>query len=124
VPHAIQCIDCGALGPESPCPRCRRRRNKERAATSFYQSPEWRRLSAEARRLNGDACAICGSTQRPTTHHLKNRRTEEGRDEMSNFVILCGAGAIGVSWNSCHSQYEADKRAGKDTELRRRVEFL
>lgn len=41
-----------------------------------------------------------------------------------NFVILCGAGAVGMPWESCHSQYEADKRAGKDTELRRLVESL
>jgi hypothetical protein len=45
-------------------------------------------------------------------------------DVQENFLILCGAGAVGVPWESCHSQYEADKRNGKDTELRRLVESL
>jgi hypothetical protein len=45
-------------------------------------------------------------------------------DVQENFLILCGAGAIGVPWESCHNQYEADKRAGKDTELRRLVDSL
>lgn len=123
MPIAVRCIDCGRHKPESPCADCKRKRNRKRAATSFYQTPEWRRQRAEARRTQGDECIFCGSTERPTTHHKDGRR-EGGRDVQSNYAILCGAGAIGVPWNSCHSQFEADKRAGRDTELRRFVEAL
>lgn len=123
MPHAVRCLDCKRLSSESPCPRCQRARNKARAATSFYQTPEWRRIRAQAQRLNGRACAVCGSTERPTVHHREGR-SEGGMDVQENFLMLCGAGAVGVPWRSCHAQYEADKRAGKDTELRRLVEGL
>lgn len=123
MPIAVRCIDCGRPKPESPCADCKRKRNKARAKKSFYQTPEWRRQRAQARRDQGDECIFCGSTERPVTHH-KTGRKEGGKDVQSNFVILCGAGAIGVPWRSCHSQYEADKRAGRDTELRRFVEAL
>lgn len=123
MPHAVRCIDCGHPSPESPCSGCRRRRNQKRASESYYQTPEWKRKRAAARRRLGDSCAICGSTERPITHHRKGR-AEGGEDVQGNFMILCGAGAIDQPWDSCHSQYEADKRAGTDTELRRLVEAL
>lgn len=59
-------------------------------------------------------CAICPSTYRFTVHHKVNRE-EGGPDTLDNLVGLCG---------KHHTQYEADRRAGKPTQLRRLVEAL
>lgn len=123
MPRATLCLGCGATVSlteirKGRCPACRRRQN----AQDFYQSPQWRRLARRAKRLHG-ACAICGSTSRLTAHHAHARR-KGGPDTEENIVLLCGADAVGMPWDSCHSQYEADKRTGKNTELRRLVDAL
>jgi len=121
VPHATVCLDCSkpTLNPKKGrCPECQRERDRN----DYYQSPEWRRIAAAAKRRHRE-CAICGSTQRLIAHHSHARR-EGGPDKEDNIVLLCGAGAIDCEWRSCHSQYEADKRTGKDTPLRQLVEAL
>lgn len=117
---AVICLDCGRPTTEAKrgrCPSCRRERRRK----SHYQSPAWKRMAARARR-DGE-CAICGSRKRLVVHH-KQARKEGGQDDESNFALLCGEGAIAQKWDSCHSQYEADKRLDKDTDLRRQVEAL
>lgn len=110
MPHATICLGCGRItgnAPKGRCPSCQRERDRN----DFYQSPEWRQLAARAK---ADACDICAGSERLTAHHSHARR-DGGPDKEDNIVTLCG---------SCHSQYEADKRAGKDTELRRLVDAL
>lgn len=122
MPHATPCLDCGAPTPfpkKGRCPQCQRERDRN----DYYQSAEWRRIAAHAKRRGGGACAICGSTERTIAHHSQARR-EGGTDAVPNIVLLCGSGAVGMPWLSCHSQYEADKRTGKHTELRKLVESL
>jgi hypothetical protein len=80
---------------------------------SFYQSKDWKRMRRQAHQP-GDACAICESTERLTLHHKQGRR-RGGLDVLENLIWLCGAH---------HSQYEADLRGNRDTELRRLVEAL
>jgi 5-methylcytosine-specific restriction endonuclease McrA len=112
VPHALVCLDCGDVTTEPRkgcCPDCARARDR----ADPYQSPEWR-AKAKALKKRLRECAICGGTERLTAHH-KQARKAGGPDEEANLMLLCG---------SCHSQYEADKRAGKDTELRRLVDSL
>src|SRR4051794_17293174 len=114
MPHATLCLDCRrpAQCVRGRCPDCTRARNQ----ADYYQSPEWRRLR-KAARARADECAICGSTTRLIAHHSRGR-AEGGADDLQNVrVLLCGAEAIGKPWLSCHNQYEADKRTGKDTEL-------
>jgi HNH endonuclease len=121
MPHAVPCLDCNRPtdpGKKGRCPDCQRGRDR----ADYYQSAEWRRIAAAAKRRGG-ACAICGSPERLIAHHSHARR-EGGPDKEDNIVLLCGAGAIGCEWLSCHSQYEADKRTGKDTPLRLLVEAL
>lgn len=121
MPRAVLCLGCGRPSTKvtkGRCPRCRL--EKDRADP--YQSPEWRRISKEARDRIVE-CAICGSRKRLIVHH-RHARKEGGADVQENFMGLCGEGAINMPWRSCHSQYEADKRTGKDTWLRRTVEAL
>jgi 5-methylcytosine-specific restriction endonuclease McrA len=122
MPHATPCLDCGQPAPslkKGRCPNCQRERDRN----DYYQSPEWRRIAREAKQRGGNECAICGATTRLIAHHVHARR-DGGPDTKENTVLLCGAGAIGCEWQSCHNQYEADKRTGKDTPLRRLVEAL
>lgn len=122
MPRAVSCLGCGRPTPHAVkgrCPECRRELDRN----DFYQSPEWRRIARAAKADPDAACTICGSTKRLIAHHSHARR-EGGPDTKENIVLLCGEGAIGCDWQSCHSQYEADKRTGRDTELRRLVEAL
>jgi hypothetical protein len=122
MPRATLCLSCGRpFWPykKGRCPECQSARDK----ADFYQSQEWKRIAKEARRRGGNECAVCGSRGRLIVHH-KRARKEGGPDVQENFVLLCASGAIGMSWDSCHNAYEADKRTGKDTELRRIVEAL
>lgn len=94
----------------SRCRACRRKK----AAESFYHSPEWKRLRRAKRGEGNAACAICESTERLTLHHRQGRR-RGGLDVLENLIWLCG---------THHSQYEADLRGQRDTELRRLVDAL
>ena len=113
MPHSGPCIVCGHLHPTSPCPVCKQKRDKRRNQASPYQTPTWKRLAAQAR-WQQRSCAVCDSTHRLTAHHREARK-EGGPDDLSNLLVLCG---------SCHSQYEADKRNGRDTPHRRLIEAL
>ena len=111
MPLTVPCLDCGCL-IERPirgrCLSCR----KEQNSNDFYQTKKWRR---QRRKVKAKTCDICPSTERLTAHHSKPR-SEGGSDAPENLkVTLCGKD---------HSQYEADKRAGKDTELVRLVDAL
>jgi 5-methylcytosine-specific restriction endonuclease McrA len=123
MPRAVLCLDCGR--PYWPhrkgrCPECQAKVDR----ADYYQGDEWKRIRAEARRRGGDECAVCGARGvRLITHHKKPRK-EGGADTQDNLLLLCGEGAVGMPWDSCHSQLEADRRLGKDTELRRLVEAL
>ena len=98
-----RCLTCATLiHTGSRCPAC--------TAASPYQQPTWRRFTKHAK---ADACAICNSNRYLTLHH------QDGRQPASittgRFITLCG---------TCHSRYEGDLRAGRDTRLRRLVQNL
>lgn len=97
------------------CRPHRQQVDRDRNQRSPYVTREWRRLSQAVTARDG-RCQVpsCGSTSRLVAHHLENRR-EGGPDAMDNLVTLCA---------SCHSRYEADRRAGRRTALRRAVESL
>lgn len=115
MPFAVPCLDCGQLTPSSPCPRCRNRRNREKAQTSsaYYHSPGWERLRQTAIRRDGE-CVVCGSMYRLSVHHRKPR-TRGGADSLDNLVTLC---------NPCHSSLEADVRGGRKSLTRSIVEVV
>lgn len=122
MPRATLCLDCGrAYWPpkKGRCPDCQ----KAKDSADYYQSAKWRRIAREAKARAGYSCVICGSRVRLIAHHGKPRK-EGGPDTQDNIFLLCGAGAIRQPWESCHSQYEADRRSGKNTQLRQLVEAL
>jgi len=109
---ATLCLDCRTITPTGPrCPACARRRNQARDKASPYKTRRWRQVSGRIRRQAGN-CTVCGSTHRLTVHHLEGRRADIGQGP---FEVLCA---------NCHSQYEADKRAGRATDLTRVVDSL
>ena len=99
----IPCIDCGQPAKRTRCPQCERSR--------YYQTPQWRRLR---KTIAGQPCAICNSTRRVAAHHARPRR-DGGPDTPANLIPLC---------QTCHSQYEGDKRAQRTTQLTSTVEAL
>ena len=108
----VPCLDCRALTPQGPrCPACARRRNQARDARSPYRNPAWQRLRAHIARQAG-ACSVCGSTHRLTVHHLHGRKPDITQGP---FEVLCA---------SCHSRYEAEKRAGHATGLTDTIDRL
>lgn len=113
MPVLRPCIEakCGALTPNTRCIAHQQQRDRERNERSYYQTPEWRRLR---KAVAGRPCAVCESRKRVVAHHREGRKAG-GEDVAANLIPLCG---------SCHSTYEADLRAGRDTELVRLVEAL
>lgn len=108
----VPCLDCRALTPQGPrCPACARRRNQARDARSPYRNPAWQRLRAHIARQAG-ACSVCGSTHRLTVHHLHGRKPDITQGP---FEVLCA---------SCHSRYEAEKRAGQRSGLTDTIDRL
>lgn len=63
---------------------------------------------------DGNRCVACGATWRLTPHHVKSRRSG-GTDSINNLITLCGR---------CHSRYEGDLRAGRDSEHRRLIDHI
>jgi 5-methylcytosine-specific restriction endonuclease McrA len=119
MPRALPCLElvngrlCGRLSQQRRCPEHQSARDRARNEQSYYQSPAWRSLSALVVRRDR-LCVVlgCGSRHRLAAHHLRPR-TEGGPDHPANLITLCA---------SCHSTYEADVRACRDTWLRRIVE--
>jgi 5-methylcytosine-specific restriction endonuclease McrA len=114
------CLDCRAhLTPRSVCEECQRERDATKNAKSYYQTAEWRRLSARAIRRDGE-CLVCAHLVRLedggalVAHHVIGR-AHGGPDILQNLVTLC---------SSHHSTYEGLKRAGRATRLTRLVEAL
>lgn len=109
---ATICLDCRTITPTGPrCPACARKRNRNRDQASPYKTRRWRQVSGRIRQQAGN-CTVCGSTHRLTVHHLQGRKADIG---VGPFEVLCA---------NCHSQYEADKRAGRTTDLTRVVDSL
>ena len=99
MPQARPCLDCGRLTNASRCATCNTDRNKITHGDTYYRTPEWRRLSKRARVENGGECALCASTRQVQAHHAVHR-TEGGKDDLSNLVLLCG---------SCHRKAHTDQ---------------
>lgn len=87
MPMARPCIDCHRPTTSTRCPDCATGRSRPRR-NGFYQSPEWRKLSAAARARDQGECALCGSTNRVQAHHRVHRR-EGGEDTLDNLISLC-----------------------------------
>jgi 5-methylcytosine-specific restriction endonuclease McrA len=72
----------------------------------------WQRTRAAVRRRDGNACTVCGATERLSVHHIVPAR-QGGSDEQENLVTLC---------RRCHGRAEAQtrrrKRGGEDDDLR------
>lgn len=114
MPILKPCIVCRRPTNGTRCKACQKIKDDERNANSFYQSQAWRNVRSKAKAAYGDRCYLCNSSDRVTFHHLI-ARDAAGPDTVENLRPLCA---------SCHSKYEADKRAGKTTELTRLVEAL
>jgi 5-methylcytosine-specific restriction endonuclease McrA len=50
----------------------------------------WQRTRAAVRRRDGNACVVCGATERLSVHHILAARAGGG-DTMDNLVTLCRA---------------------------------
>jgi hypothetical protein len=51
---------------------------------------QWKRTRAAVRRRDGNACVVCGRTDRLSVHHVTPARLG-GDDSMANLVTLCVA---------------------------------
>jgi 5-methylcytosine-specific restriction endonuclease McrA len=49
---------------------------------------QWKRIRAAVRRRDGNACVVCGRTDRLSVHHLVPARLG-GDDSMDNLATLC-----------------------------------
>jgi len=124
MPRGILCRRCGRVRSSSPCTDCAeviKREKEQRVAlikqNSYYTTPAWRRLRTMAARIfrerfGIEGCIVCGSLLRINWHHVVPR-SEGGPDSVSNLCPLCGRH---------HTELENDIRAGRDSELRRKVE--
>jgi 5-methylcytosine-specific restriction endonuclease McrA len=63
----------------------RRRRGSSRPELDGAQ---WKRIRAAVRRRDGNACVVCGRTDRLSVHHLVPARLG-GHDSMDNLVTVC-----------------------------------
>ncbi len=109
---SVFCLDCRTITATGPrCPSCSRTRNRKRDAASPYRNARWQKLRARLTRQAG-ACTICGSHQRLTVHHLHGRKRDITQGP---FAVLCG---------HCHSTYEAERRAGRRTDLTRLIDRI
>jgi 5-methylcytosine-specific restriction endonuclease McrA len=111
MPRATICLECGRLISRGPrCPTCvKARQDKHNADTTFYRSPEWRRLRSVVIRTG---CLVCGTHDHVIAHHVVPR-AEGGTDTIDNLRPLCVRH---------HNQIEADLRAGRQSPLRTLVE--
>ncbi len=56
----------------------------------FLHSPEWRLISEERKRLDGNKCSICGSTEELEVHHLEYENDKRyGILRLSKLTTLC-----------------------------------
>ena len=98
MPMARPCLDCGTLTGTTRCAACRAALNQETHGNTYYRTAEWKQLSAQAREIHGNSCALCDSTNRVAAHHVIHR-TDGGKDELANLIMLCA---------SCHRKAHAD----------------
>lgn len=74
----------------------RRRRTNKSAA--FLRSYQWKKLRVDILNRDGCKCAVCGSGEKPTVHHILIRSTwPELALEPMNLVTLCPR---------CHSRFK------------------
>lgn len=119
-PLAVRCRSCGATQAGAICAKCKarsRRDQSRRRGKTFYQSQQWRDLSAACIARDG-ACLSCDLSPRydPNTrliaHHVIARK-DGGSDNLANLITLC---------QDCHNAYEAAVRKDFRTDVRERVE--
>lgn len=110
------CVTCGRPFPARPrVQHCSEHRAPVAAARASYQTPEWRAARAEALADAGGRCEIaaCQTCRYRVAAHHVDPKAAGGSD--LRVVVLCGPH---------HSQYEADVRYGRDTDVRREVDSL
>jgi 5-methylcytosine-specific restriction endonuclease McrA len=73
-----------------------------KVADSFYQSPEWRQLVRDIKRVRGAFCVVCGSGKRIIGDHIVEIRDGGEKLDPMNVQLLCHA---------CHQRKTARERA-------------
>jgi 5-methylcytosine-specific restriction protein A len=85
----LKLCTCGALVQRTPCPTCRRSKERKRGTTTQ------RGLGADHQRLRAIAiarhpyCSECGATEDLTADHIIPR-SKGGQNVLSNYRVLCG----------------------------------
>ena len=78
---------------EGPRSRWKRRKKKKKGIPEYFSTETWRRKRAEAFRIHGYKCAICGTTKNLQVHHLLYYRNGESifghEDPAKDLRVLC-----------------------------------
>lgn len=83
--------DCASLSTsrvEKGEKRGRRMTTRSGASRPELDTGQWKRIRAAVRRRDGNACAVCGSSEKLSVHHVIPARLG-GSDEMDNLVTVC-----------------------------------
>ncbi|MGE0178973.1 MAG: HNH endonuclease signature motif containing protein [Sphingomonas sp.] len=80
-----------------------------KTAMGFYQSPEWRGLVADLKRMRGNWCERCGSRRRVAGDHIVELADGGAALDEKNVELLCAA---------CHNRKTAKARAERAAGLR------
>lgn len=115
---AFSCVSCGEpviaknamaqrlmeMGGKMPmCDDCRRGRAVEKSWTSYeayLQSPEWKALARQRRKIDGYRCRLCNRSDRLQVHHRTYDR--QYHEDIEDLTTLC---------DECHDWYSAWKKA-------------
>lgn len=93
--RASICPGCGRTIPgdrQGRCPICQRAADRTRHTPTqrrVYKSALWRKMSALARRRDGNRCVRCGSRSKLSVHHLTSIRDGGDPFALDNLVTLC-----------------------------------
>jgi 5-methylcytosine-specific restriction endonuclease McrA len=91
-PVATYCSSCGRLVASSPCPRCKKAKERVRNARPeqrVWTSPGFRRARRAALARDGYACRECGSRDDLTVHHVVALRDGGHPTALTNLLTLC-----------------------------------
>lgn len=107
----MKCLCSNARCPEHQlqdkpgyCPTCKRERQRQKRARRSYRtkhlssmrdSAQWQKARAKAKLRDGNACRLCGATDRLEVHHIRPLDKGGAPYHTGNLITLC---------HDCHAE--------------------